>query len=628
MTDASITEILTQYWGYRAFRPLQRDAIQANLDGRDSLVVLPTGGGKSLCFQLPALVDGPGGGRLGLVVSPLLSLMKDQVDGLVASGVAAAALNSSLTPEERQTVLRGLDDRRYSLLYVTPERLAGESSRAFHVQLQRWGVAFVAVDEAHCISQWGHEFRPEYRQLATVRGTLPDVAWHAFTATATERVRDDIVTQLALHDPVRLVGSFDRPNLVYRVVPRIGLKAQIRRVVERHPHEAGILYCVSRREVESLASWLVELGYRARPYHAGLADPTRREHQEAFLDERIDIIVATVAFGMGIDRSDVRFVMHAGAPRSVEHYQQESGRAGRDGLEAECVLAYSPADFAKWRQMLDTSGELTDSARTLLREMERYAGGTRCRHRMLIEYFGEVYGGSDCGACDWCLHELEPVDDSVTLAQKILSTVARLRQRWGVAHVVDVLRGRVTDQVSARGHDTLSTFGLLAETPIAELRGYVDQLTSQGFLVRAGDTFPTLRLTDEGLAALRAERSLVLYRQPRPVRQRDRGRRATSGGRSGAASWDGVDMGLFEALRACRLDIARGRGVPPYVVFHDNTLRELARRRPSTDRALLDVHGIGARKAEDLGETVLDVIRQYSAEHGVTLDAPDPDALG
>ena len=625
MSDAALTEILTRYWGYRVFRPLQADAIQANLDGRDSLVVLPTGGGKSLCFQLPALVDGPGGGRLGLVVSPLLSLMKDQVDGLVASGVPAAALNSSLTPDERQTVLRGLDDQRYSLLYVTPERLAGDGSAAFHDSLRRWGVAFVAVDEAHCISQWGHEFRPEYRQLAAVRGSLPDAAWHAFTATATGRVRDDIVTQLALRDPVRLVGSFDRPNLVYRVVPRVGLKAQVRRVVERHPREAGIIYCVSRREVESLASWLVELGHRAKPYHAGLSDPTRREHQEAFLDERIDIIVATVAFGMGIDRSDVRFVMHAGAPRSVEHYQQESGRAGRDGLEAECVLAYSPADFAKWRQMLDTSGELTDSARTLLWEMERYAGGTRCRHRMLIEYFGDVYGGSDCGACDWCLHELEPVDDSVTLAQKILSAVARLRQRWGVAHVVDVLRGRVTDQVSARGHDTLSTFGLLAETPTAELRGYLDQLTSQGFLLRAGDPFPTLRLTDEGLAALRAERSLVLYRQPRPVRQRDRGRRSTSGGTSAAASWDGVDLGLFEALRACRLDIARGRGVPPYVVFHDNTLRELARRRPSTDRALLDVHGIGARKAEDLGETVLDVIRQYSAEHGLTLDASDPD---
>ena len=618
-----LTDILTRYWGYETFRPLQRDAIRANLADRDSLVVLPTGGGKSLCFQLPTLVE-ERSGSLGLVVSPLLSLMKDQVDGLVASGIPAAALNSTLSMDEREAVLEGLDAGQYRLLYVTPERLAGDGSEAFQVRLERWNVAFVAVDEAHCISQWGHEFRPEYRQLGRVKSALPATAWHAFTATATERVRDDIVSQLALQDPVRLVGSFDRPNLAYRVVPRVGLKDQILRVVERHPHEAGIIYCISRREVESIAAWLDALGHRALPYHAGLPDDVRKAHQEQFLEERVDIMVATVAFGMGIDRSNVRFVMHAGAPRSLEHYQQESGRAGREGLDAECVLAYSPADFAKWRQMLESSGELSQSARSLLRDMERYAGGTRCRHRMLVEHFGQRHEGTSCDACDWCLHELEPVDDAATLAQKILSAVARLRQRWGVGHVIDVLRGRETERITARKHDQLSTFGLLSETPLAELRGYVDQLTAQGFLMQTGDQYPVLRLTDDGLAALRAERTLMLFRQPRPVRRRDRrrGGEGTSASASASAlSWEGVDTGLFEALRACRLEIARARGVPPYVVFHDTTLRELARRRPSTPAQLLGIHGIGTRKAEDLGPPVLEVIRDYCAGHDLALDA-------
>lgn len=619
VTDTTLANILTRYWGYGTFRPLQQEAIAANLDNRDSLVVLPTGGGKSLCYQLPMLVD-ERRGSLGLVVSPLLSLMKDQVDGLVASGIPAAALNSGQSIDERDTVLAGLDAGEYRLLYVTPERLAGEGGPAFQARLQRWNVAFVAVDEAHCISQWGHEFRPEYRQLSTVKAALPAASWHAFTATATERVRDDIVSQLDLCNSARLVGSFDRQNLVYRVVPRVGLKAQVRQVIERHSDEAGIIYCLSRREVEKIAEWLDGLGYRALPYHAGLPDDVRRSHQEQFLDERVDIMVATVAFGMGIDRSNVRFVMHAGAPRSLEHYQQESGRAGRDGLDAECVLVYSPADFAKWRQMLDSSGELSQSARTLLWDMERYAGGTRCRHRMLVEYFGQRYEGTSCNACDWCLHELEPVADATPLAQKILSAVARLHQRWGAGHVVDVLRGRETERVIARKHDQLSTFGLLSDVSGAELRGYLDQLTAQGFLAQTVDQYPVLHLTDDGLALLRAERTPVLFRQPRPVRRRAPKRTGASAG-VGASFWEGVDTGLFEALRACRLEIARARGVPPYVVFHDNTLRDLARHSPSTPEGLLGIHGIGTRKAQDLGPTVLEVIRKYCAGRGLVLDA-------
>ncbi len=606
--DTELHDTLVRYWGYREFRPLQHAAILANLEGRDSIVVLPTGGGKSLCFQMPALVGTKP--RLGLVVSPLVSLMKDQVDGLVASGVPAAALNSSVTADARRQVYHDLDARRCRLLYVTPERLVGDGGPAFRQQLADWGVRFIAVDEAHCISQWGHEFRPEYRQLARLRDEFPDVSVHAFTATATQRVRDDIAQQLSLRTPDVLVGSFDRPNLVYRVRARTGLKPQIRQVLDRHVGEAGIIYCISRREVEKLAQWLEELGHRALPYHAGLPDATRHRHQEAFLEERADVMVATVAFGMGIDRSNIRFVIHAGTPRSLEHYQQESGRAGRDGLEAECVLLYSGGDMAKWRQMLEQSGELSDNNRRLLREIERYAAGTRCRHRVLVEYFGQRYTRDTCEACDWCLKELERLDDATTISQKILSTVVRLDHRWGMGHVIDVLRGRSSDQITAQRHERLSTFGLLADVPIAELRGFLDQLTEQELLLRTDGPYPVLQLTDTGVAALKGQHPVELYRLPRPAPGQRRRRLDRD-----PSAWEGVDAGLFEALRQCRLEVARARGVPPYVVFHDNTVRDLARRRPTTPAELLDVYGIGARKAEDLGPIILDVIRDYLAEH-------------
>ncbi len=607
MDESVLLDTLANYWGYREFRPLQREAIAANLQGRDSVVVLPTGGGKSLCFQMPALVEPDGG--LGLVVSPLISLMKDQVDGLVENGVSAAALNASITPDERRRVYSDLDEGRCRLLYVTPERLVGEGGEPFRARLRTWGVRFVAVDEAHCISQWGHEFRPEYRQLARLRDDFPGVALHAFTATATRQVREDIIAQLALRDPEVLVGSFDRPNLIYRVRSRIGLRDQIGRVLDRHAGEAGIVYCLSRREVESIAEWLEAQGHRALPYHAGLPDEKRRRHQEEFLQERVDIMAATVAFGMGIDRSNIRYVIHAGSPRSLEHYQQESGRAGRDGLEAECILFYSGGDFARWRQMLEQSGELSDTARRLLTGMERYAAGTRCRHRTLVEYFDQPYARDTCDACDWCLKELERVEEALVLCQKILSTVARLGQRWGGGHVIDVLRGRTTEAVTRERHRELSTFGLLADVPIAELRGYLDQLTEQHLLLRTPGSYPVLQLTGDGVAALKGEGAVELYRQPRPA-PGQRTRRPTHD----PATWEGVDRELFDALRQCRLEVARARGVPPYVVFHDNTLRDLARRRPTTAAELLQVYGIGARKAEDLGPIVLDVIRDYRGE--------------
>ena len=596
-----LLDAVSRFWGYSAFRPLQREAMDAVVAGRDSVVVLPTGGGKSLCFQAPALVR-PG---LGVVVSPLISLMKDQVDTLTGNGVPAALFNSSLSADEKSRVIAGMRQGRYRLLYVSPERLA-DGNDGFVSLLASCGVSFVAVDEAHCISQWGHDFRPEYRQLARLREVLPDISVHAFTATATARVRRDIVSQLALRNPVELVGSFDRPNLLYRVLARGVLKTQLQDVLARHRGEAGVIYCSSRREVDALAAWLTTSGVAALPYHAGLADVERGRNQDAFTTERVNVIVATVAFGMGIDRSDVRFVVHAGAPRSLEHYQQEAGRAGRDGLEAECVLIYSAGDFARWRAMLDANGELTDANRGLLRDMERYASGVACRHRHLARYFGDDYGDAPCGACDFCLGELEPVGDAVTVARKVLSCVARVGQRFGAAHVASVLRGQATEQIASRGHHGLSTFGLLSAASAAEVRGYIDQLVGAGLLQQTDDAFPVLALTGKGTALLRDERAcpdLVLARQRAPVRDARRPR-----SRAEAESWDGVDRDLFERLRALRLQVARERGVPPYVIFHDATLREMARLRPGSLDALLAVRGVGARKADDLGPRFLSAI--------------------
>jgi len=581
--------------------------MEAVLASRDSLVVLPTGGGKSLCFQAPALVR-PG---LALVVSPLISLMKDQVDTLVGNGVPAGFFNSSLAPAEKSAVVEGLREGRYRLLYVSPERLVGEGSDSFLALVARCGVSFIAVDEAHCISQWGHDFRPEYRQLARLRDLLPGTSVHAYTATATARVRRDITAQLGLHDPLEIVGSFDRPNLLYRVLPRGGLKRQLLDVLARHRKEGGIIYCTSRREVDALAAWLTGEGIPALPYHAGLGDADRSRNQDAFLSERVDVIVATVAFGMGIDRSNVRFVVHAGAPRSIEHYQQESGRAGRDGLEAECLLIYSTADFMKWRVMLEGNGELNDASSTLLRQMEQYAASVGCRHRHLAEYFGDRYDGSRCGACDYCLDELEPAVTPTLVARQILSCVVRVGQRFGAMHVANVLRGHANEQVVARGHDKLSTFGLLPNASVAEVRGYIQQLTALGLLRMTDDAYSVLALTARGVALLKDEAScpgLALARQRTPRKDAARPR-----SRVEAESWQDVDRSLFERLRAVRLETARQRGVPPYVIFHDATLREMARLRPTSIDALLAVKGVGARKADDLGEIFLSAIRGHAS---------------
>lgn len=608
-----IIGVVRQYWGFDTLRPLQEQAIRAGIEHRDSLVVMPTGGGKSLCYQVPpALAE-----RTDVVVSPLISLMKDQVDGLVANGYPAAALHSGLTESERKRIERGVLDNEYRLLFVAPERLL---TSWFLSQLQRINVKAFAIDEAHCISQWGHDFRPEYRQLRTLKDRFPKASIHAYTATATPRVREDIVAQLGLQNPNVLVGDFDRPNLIYRIVPKLDIDAQILETVRRHAHEAVIAYCISRKDTEYLAEFLTANGVKAAAYHAGMEKGPRAKVQEAFAEEELDVVVATVAFGMGIDRSNVRCVIHESMPKTVEHYQQEAGRAGRDGLEAECIMFYSPADFRRWESLISFSAQKiedpelqlqTIEAQTeLLRHVQGMCSTGGCRHRALVRYFGQEYRHSSCGACDVCLGEIDGLKDSTVVAQKILSCIARVEQRFGVGHVVSVLLGSNTANVRKFGHETLSTYGLLKEFDEKTLQNLVYQLVDQGLIDRVGDEFPVLKLNPLALDVMKGRREVTLVEPKVKVKKT----------RVEEASWEGVDRGLFEALRDMRKKIAGERGVPAFVIFGDSVLRDLAAVRPSSPDALLRIKGIGHQKSEDLGETFLREIASYAAAHGLAVD--------
>jgi len=576
----------------------------AVLERRDSLVVLPTGGGKSLCYQVPALLrDG-----LTVVVSPLISLMKDQVDGLTTSGVAAAQLNSSQSSFDHRVLERDLLLGEIKLLFVSPERLA---MPAFRALLREAKVGAFAIDEAHCISHWGHDFRPEYRQLRSLRDDFPEASIHGYTATATQQVRRDIAQQLALRDPLVLVGDFDRPNLTYRVLPRQDEWSQVLAVIERHKGEAGIIYCIRRRDVDDLTAKLRKKGIDAVAYHAGLTRDERRNAQDLFASERCDLVVATVAFGMGIDRSNVRFVLHMAMPKSVEHYQQESGRAGRDGLEAECTLLYSGADVVLWRSMIEKGNDeverdpkWVESATRHLVDIDRYCSGTTCRHRALVEYFGQRYEADSCAACDLCLGETEDVPEALVVAQKIVSCVVRVNQSFGAGHVISILRGESNDKVRARGHDRLSTFGLLKGSTRNEVRDWIFQLVAQGYLDQADDMYPVLRLTERSRALLRGEAEIRLRQPVVGVRAKKKERRE----RLPYTDLGAYDVNLFEALRKWRRAEAEERGVPPYVIFGDRTLRELARVQPSTLTELREIYGIGDAKLEAFGKALIELV--------------------
>ena len=506
---------------------------------------------------------------------------------------------------------------RYRLLFVAPERLL---TPWFLQMIGRLNVKTFAIDEAHCISQWGHDFRPEYRQLATLKQRFPGASVHAYTATATPRVREDIIAQLKLENPIELVGTFDRPNLIYRILPRVDVQAQVIDVVRRHAGEAVIVYCISRKDTEAMAEALRAQGVKAAAYHAGMEKEPRRETQEAFAKERLDVVVATVAFGMGIDRSNVRCVVHAAMPKTVEHYQQETGRAGRDGLEAECILFYSAQDILRWEKLIQLSAEKVESPEAreqavagqleLLNHMKRMCRSVHCRHGALSRYFGQEYLKPNCGACDICLGELESMADSTVVAQKILSCVARVQQRFGIGHVVDVLMGADTEMIRRCGHAELSTYGLMKETPKKALQNLVYQLVDQGLLERVGDDRPILKLNEDSLAVLKGQRPVQLIEPKVRVRRT----------KVEEASWENVDRGLFDHLRAMRKEVAAQRNVPAFVIFADSTLRDLAAVRPSDARSLRRVKGIGERKMADFGERVLEAITTYCRANGLSMD--------
>ncbi len=608
--DDEILATVRRFWGFEGLRPLQAEAIRAGLERRDSLVVMPTGGGKSLCYQVPPAVAQ----RTDIVVSPLIALMKDQVDALRACGYPAAALHSGMDFTELRNAEREIAAGHHHLIFVAPERML---TPRFLELAGRLGVGTFAIDEAHCISQWGHDFRPEYRQLAELKTHFHNASLHAYTATATERVRSDIVEQLRLEDPAVLVGSFDRPNLLYRVLPKLDVKGQVADVLRRHSGQAAIVYCISRKETEQMACHLAADGIRAAHYHAGMEPEERRRTQDRFAAEEIDVVVATVAFGMGIDRSDVRCVIHAALPKSVEHYQQETGRAGRDGLPAECVLFYSAADVMRWQGLLERSAaganappEVAESGRQLLEEMRRFATVVRCRHAALSAYFGETYQAPSCEACDTCLSEVEGVADATVLAQKVLSCVARVEQRFGVEHVVDVLVGADNERVRRWRHAELSTHGLLKDLPRKTVTNVIYQLVDAGVLERTPGDRPVLKLNAVSWEVLRGPRlvKLLQAKDPKPARTRME-----------EASWADVDQRLFESLRALRREIAAERGVAAFVILHDSTLRELARLRNATLEDLRSIRGIGEKKLADFGARFVERIAAHERE-----SRPDP----
>ncbi|MBD3298004.1 MAG: DNA helicase RecQ [candidate division Zixibacteria bacterium] len=593
--------VVRKYWGFDTLRPLQAEAMTAVLEGRDSVVVLPTGGGKSLCFQVPAVTFT----GVAIVVSPLLSLMKDQTDALQQCGIAAACLSSMQTSREQQEVIRQLDQGQLKLLYLAPERL---TTARFTDLLQRLKPSFFAVDEAHCISSWGHEFRPDYRRLSMLRKMFPKTSIHAFTATATRRVRVDIAEHLALRNPEFHIGLFDRPNLTYRVERKRKKWEQICSVIEQHKGESGIIYCISRKNVEDLAASLREVGYKALPYHAGLDDSVRKRNQDAFLRETVDIIVATVAFGMGIDKSNVRYVLHAAAPKSIENYQQEAGRAGRDGLPADCVLLWGPGDFGMWRRIFgDMPPDAAPAAMQKLSQMSRYCESMTCRHQALVKYFGQSLDKRNCRACDVCLSAPEPVDDSQIIAQKILSCVVRLDEQHDAEYLEHVLVGSHDGPTLASGHESLSTFGILKEHDRRSVRDWIVQLRSDGYL-QTDDGDSALSVTPAGWLVLRGNDDPELVNPRRAVR------RLTI---AHPAAESGAEEQLFEELRKLRKSVADDRNVPAFVIFSDAALLDMARKRPATLEQFLRVNGVGEKKCSEFGPKFIKCIAEWCHAHSV-----------
>ena len=594
--------LLKRTFGYSTFRPLQREIIEASLAGRDVFALLPTGGGKSLCFQIPALTRG----GLTVVVSPLIALMKDQVDQLQASGVAATFLNSTLDAAEARSRLSGLHRGEYRLLYVAPERLMLEG---WSENLKKWNVTCLAIDEAHCVSEWGHDFRPEYRQLAKLREALPGVPLMALTATATERVRADVITHLKLREPEVFVASFNRPNLTYRVTPKDEPLKQIIEFVRKRESECGIIYCASRATAERVAEGLAGRGIAARPYHAGLDAEERGRNQDAFLRDDTRIICATIAFGMGINKPNVRWIIHHDLPKNIEGYYQETGRAGRDGLPGDCLLLFSAGDIAKQTHFLDeiTNAQEQQIARAQLRKIVHYAENSACRRAELLEYFGETFPLDNCGACDNCAEPRETYDGTIA-AQKFLSCVYRIAQNSrfsvGMNHLTEVLTGADTEKIRRWGHDRLTTYGIGKDLGRSAWAAVGRELTRLGYLAVAEGEFATLELTAEGMAVLKARTPITLTKPMDLPKAKSR----TPARREGDIACDEI---LFERLRALRKRLADERRVPAYIVFGDTTLRAMARHYPASLAEMEGIPGLGEKKRAEFGEIFANEIADY-----------------
>ena len=598
---------LKRFLGHERFRPLPADIVQDALAGRDVFALLPTGGGKSLCYQLPAVLSK----GLTVVISPLIALMKDQVDGLTENGIAATFLNSSLAKPEARKRYAKLYAGEYKVLYVAPERLM---LPGFLEDLVKWGVCRFAVDEAHCISEWGHDFRPEYRQLAELRRRFADTPFLALTATATQRVRADILAQLQLRSPNTYVASFNRPNLSYRIESKQAVFRQILQYIKSRPYESGIVYCYSRKAAEQLAERLRQEGVEALPYHAGMTPNERAANQEAFIRDETRVICATIAFGMGIDKPNVRYVIHQDLPKNIEGYYQETGRAGRDGLPAECILYFSPGDVAKQLQFIaeKPSQQERDVAQEQLRQMVHYAESSRCRREILLGYFAETWTGGNCANCDNCSKPKETFDGTLA-AQKFMSCIFRVSQvssfGVGINHIVDILLGSRSEKVLKWGHDRLTTYNIGAEHKRAEWQAFARELIRLEYVEQDAERFGTLSLTEKGKQALRA-RAPIRLTKPTLAAKDAPARRAPS-----SAGGIECDEDLFAILRTLRKQLADEQGVPPYIVFSDVSLREMARDFPENEYALSQIAGVGQKKLEAYGPAFLEAIAEYLAQN-------------
>ena len=601
-TQQSMLDLLKSRFGHDSFRPLQEEIVRHVLGKNHCLVLMPTGAGKSLCYQLPAMCfEG-----LTLVVSPLISLMKDQVDALAADGIPAAFINSSLPEDEFPTIYRAALRGHTKILYIAPERLSLSSFRIF---LDALSISLIAVDEAHCISEWGHDFRPDYRKLKPIRRKFPDVPCIALTATATKRVREDILDQLDIPNAERFVASFNRENLTYLVQPKRDPDATLIQLLSQHKEESAIVYCFSRKGTEDLAARLSQEGFPAQAYHAGLDPDERRLTQERFVRDDVPIIVATIAFGMGIDKPDVRLIVHYDLPKSLEGYYQETGRAGRDGLPSECVLFYSPADKerqAYWIYQMEDPEE-QDRAWEKLDRMVEYCEQPRCRRAFLLRYFGEEPGEENCRGCDICLGEWEEFDATV-IAQKILSAVIHTGERFGITHVADVLRGSRSKKIIRAGHERLSVYGIARDFSKDDIRNIALQLIDKRLLAKAEGKYPTLEVSELGHEFLQSGSTLRLMRK---------NERADGMDGSGKPPID-YDRGLFESLRELRRMLAQARNVPPYVVFGDATLQEMAHFVPMSKESFARISGVGEAKLEQYADIFLRYIRAFAQNHDLT----------